>query len=114
MCSETMTLEKYVADNPETKAQLEKQLEDSSNDATTYDVEFEGNCMVITGTISIQYSEDDIAATKKYFDSLSQQNADLQIDLIEESTGLTGLTVRYIFLDAAGNEVFSKEYSKSE
>ena len=84
--NETMTLEKYVADNPETKAQLEKQLEDSSNDA----------------------------ATKKYFDSLSQQNADLQIDLIEESTGLTGLTVRYIFLDAAGNEVFSKEYSKSE
>ena len=53
-----------MADNPETKAQLEKQLEDSSNDATTYDVEFEGNCMVITGTISIQYSEDDIAATK--------------------------------------------------
>ena len=78
------------------------------------DVEFEGNCMVITGTISIQYSEDDIAATEKYFDSLSQQNADLQIDLIEESTGLTGLTVRYIFLDAEGNEVFSKEYSKSE
>ena len=112
--NETMTLEKYVADNPETKDQLEKQLEDSSNDATIYDVEFEGNCMVITGTISIQYSEDDIAATEKYFDSLSQQNADLQIDLIEESTGLTGLTVRYIFLDAEGTEVFSKEYSKSE
>ena len=93
--NETMTLEKYVAENPETKAKVEETLEDNSNELATYDVEFEENSMVVIGTIGLQYSEYDIATTEKTFDAISQQNADPQIDMIEELTGLYGVTVRY-------------------
>lgn len=111
---ETRTLEKYVEGDPEIKTKLEKTLEDQANDLTKYSVEFEENCMVVTGTLSIKYSEYDIATTEKTFEAISQQNADPQLEMIEELTDLSGVTVKYVFIDAEGTELFNKEYNKSE
>lgn len=108
------TLEKCVADDPEIKAQLEKTLEDQSNDLMKYSVEFEENCMVVTGSLGIKTSEYDLATTGKTLEALSQQNADPQLEMIEELTGLSDVTVRYIILDSEGTELFNKEYGKSE
>lgn len=108
------TLEKCVADDPEIKAQLEKTLEDQSSDLMKYSVEFEENCMVVTGSLSIKNSEYDLATTEKTLEALSQQNADPQLEMIEELTGLSDVTVRYIILDSEGTELFNKEYGKSE
>ena len=107
-------LEKTLEDDPEIRAQLEKTMEELPDDLIKYSITFEENCMVVTGTLGIKYSEYDIAATEKTFEAISQQNAEPQLEMIGELTGLSGITVRFVFLDAEGTELFNREYGKSE
>ena len=78
-------------------------------------VDVNGNVVTFTYTYDQTFDEDTIAAMKPEMESamnsMESTFTGVASDL-EEGSGITGVTVKVIYKDAAGTEIYSNEYTK--
>ena len=78
-------------------------------------VDIKGNVITFTYTYDQTFDEDTIAAMKPEMESamnnMESTFTGVASDL-EEGSGITGVTVKVIYKDAAGTEIYSNEYKK--
>ena len=97
------TLEEYINSDSEAQETIDSLSSDGMNVVT------------FTYTYDQTFDEDTIAAMKPEMESamnsMESTFTGVASDL-EEGSGITGVTVKVIYKDAAGTEIYSNEYTK--
>lgn len=113
-CSKPSTLEEYYA-KPIVKEAFEEELNSlkETYSSTYSDIAYSitENKFTYTYTLAEQL-EDAAAAAESLETSLNAESLDAQIADIEKETGITGVSVEYVYLNADGSEIFRKTYTK--
>ncbi len=103
------TLEEYINSDSEAQETIDSLSSDGMN------VDVKGNVVTFTYTYDQTFDEDTIAAMKPEMESamnsMESTFTGVASDL-EEGSGITGVTVKVIYKDAAGTEIYSNEYTK--
>lgn len=103
------TLEEYINSDSEAQETIDSLSSDGMN------VDIKGNVITFTYTYDQTFDEDTIAAMKPEMESamnnMESTFTGVASDL-EEGSGITGVTVKVIYKDAAGTEIYSNEYTK--
>lgn len=111
---ELKTLEDYLANNEEARQEVEKAVKEQSGDDMTVDVAYDGNNVIITSTLKTTYDEETLDAVSKAFDEAGDEFAKTikeSISQIEESTGITGVTMDVIIKNGDGKEIWKDHYT---
>lgn len=99
--------ELYKAAMEEQITQLEETYADTYSDIG---YSLSGNTFTYTYTYKMQI--DDTAGLKKNLESaLTQDAVDDSITALEEETGITGVSVQYIYYNADGTEIYNQTFS---
>ena len=98
------TLEEYINSDSEAQETIDSLSSDGMN------VDIKGNVITFTYTYDQTFDEDTIAAMKPEMES-AMNNMESTFTGVEGS-GITGVTVKVIYKDAAGTEIYSNEYKK--
>ncbi len=99
--------ELYKAAMEEQITQLEETYADTYSDIG---YSLSGNTFTYTYTYKMQI--DDAAGLKKNLESaLTQDAVDDSITALEEETGITGVSVQYIYYNADGTEIYNQTFS---
>lgn len=111
-CSKPSTLEGYYS-KPVIKEAFDEELESlkETYSSTYSDIAYSitENTITYTYTLAEQIDDDAVESLET---SLNAESLDSQIADIEEATGITGISVEYIYLNADGNEIFRKTYTR--
>lgn len=112
-CSKPATVEEFYT-RPAYAAALDEQMESFKTAyASVYsDIGYSisGNTFTYTYTLATQI--DDVAAAKSTLESsLSASDISSAIDDMEDETGLTGITVEYVYYNHDGSEIFRKSFT---
>lgn len=103
------TLEDYINSDSEAQETIDSLSSDGMN------VDVKGNVITFTYTYDQTFDEDTIAAMapemESAMDSMESTFTGVAADL-EEGSGITGVTVKVVYQDAAGTEIYSNEYVK--
>ena len=103
------TLEEYINSDSEAQETIDSLSSDGMN------VDVKGNVVTFTYTYDQTFDEDTIAAMKPEMESamnsMESTFTGVASDL-EEGSGITGVTVKVIYKDSAGTEIYSNEYTK--
>ncbi|MDO4485858.1 MAG: DUF4854 domain-containing protein [Bacillota bacterium] len=107
--SQPSTLEEYINSDSEAK----ETIESMSSEESGLNVTVEDNAIVYTYTYgdTLDSSLLDTVATEieKTIDS-SASTFTTMVDALEEESGIDGITVKVVYLNGDGTEIFSKEY----
>lgn len=107
------TLESYIAEHPEEEESLNAVKNSFTADGVTTDISCTGNTMFFDFIMSDVDDEDTGAALKPDLESFleEQENAYAEIvSTIQEETGIEGIKMIVIFMDANENEIVSGHY----
>ena len=112
--SEPKTLEDYLANNEEARQEVEDAVKEQSGDDMAVDVQYEGNNVIITSTLKTTYDADTLKAVSDAFDGMGNELDNTikeSIAQIEETTGITGVTMDMIVKNGDGKEIWSKHFT---
>jgi|GEM_PF-5565639 len=112
--SEPKTLEEYLANDEAARQEVEEAVKEQSGDEMTVDVAYEGNNVIITSTLKETYDENTLDAVKKAFEGMGDdldRNIKESISQIEESTGITGVTMDVIIKNGDGKEIWKNHFA---
>ena len=112
--SEPKTLEEYLANDEAARQEVEEAVKEQSGDEMTVDVAYEGNNVIITSTLKETYDENTLDAVKKAFEGMGDdldRNIKESISQIEESTGITGVTMDVIIKNGDGKEIWKNHFT---
>lgn len=112
-CSKPSTIEEFYT-RPAYQAALDEQMESFrtaySSMYSDIDYELSGNTFTYTYTLATQI--DDVEGAKQTLESsLSASDVSSAIDDMEEETGITGITVEYVYYNNDGSEIFRKSFT---
>lgn len=114
--SEPKTLEEYLASNDEARQEVEDAVKAQNGDEMTVDVAYDKNNVIITSTLKQTYDEDTLEAVSEAFKANSEdltKTVKESIAQIEESTGITGVSMDVIIKNGDGKEIW-KEHVTNE
>lgn len=111
--SDPSTLEEYVAQDSD----LQEQLDSLADSQEGMAVEIKDNQIIYTYTYPQQIDEDVLDDVKAQFESAMESTASTFEGIAsscEEETGISGITVKVVYLNNDGSEIYSNEYSAAE
>lgn len=111
--SDPSTLEEYVAQDSD----LQEQLDSLADSQEGMAVEIKDNQIIYTYTYPQQIDEDVLDDVKAQFESAMESTASTFEGIAsscEEETGISGITVKVVYLNNDGSEIYSSEYSAAE
>ena len=106
-------LEAFIAEHPEEKESLESVKESFTADGVTTDIEISGNTMFFDFIMADVDDEDTRAALKPDLASFLEEQTEAYSEIvksIEEETGIDGVKMIVIFMDANEEEIVSAHY----
>lgn len=106
-CGEPETLEEYVNNDSEAKQQIE------SMSSSGMDIDITDNTLTYTYTYDQTFDDATIQLMKPEMESaMSSMSSTFEgvADSLEEGSGIENITVKVIYKDAAGTEIYSSEY----
>ncbi|MGN0658710.1 MAG: DUF4854 domain-containing protein [Emergencia sp.] len=110
-CGEPSTLEEYINSDADAKEAIESM--NSSTDEGGMTVEVKGNSIIYTyqfaDTIEADLLDDVKAQFEQYMESAGSTFENIA-STMEEESGIDGITVKVIYLNGDGSEIYSKEY----
>ena len=110
------TLESYLVEHPEERESLEAVKDSFTGDGVRTDISCTGDTLFFDFVMTDVSDEDTMAALKPdldtFLESQTQTYADI-VSSVEEETGLTGIKMIVIFMDANEEEIVSGHYDKS-
>ena len=110
------TLESYISEHPEEKESLEAVKNSFTADGVTTDISCTGDTMFFDFIMSDVDDDETKAALKPDLESFLEEQSDAYAEIvasIEEETGLEGIKMIVIFMDANEEEIVSGHYDKS-
>ena len=112
--SEPKTLQDYMTDNEEARQEVEKAIDAKGSDIMDVDVAYEGNNIIINATLKETYPEDTLEAVSKTMESVAVESESTMrsvIAQIEESSGVSGVSMDVMIKNGDGKQLFSKHYT---
>lgn len=114
-CGKASTLEEFYS-QPKYQSAIEEQYESMrSSYADTYsdmDYKIEGNTFTYTYTFAEQIDDSNLSAMQKNIGDSLSSSVGSTIDGIEEESGITGISVQYIYYNNDGTEIFNETYTE--
>lgn len=107
------TLESFMEENPSVAEEIDNQIE--SSDLYGVTVDYEKNCCILTMKYTETYDE---TVAEQLGKSLEEQDETLaescreSIKLIEDESGLSGISFKVVFLNGDDTVLWEKEYTK--
>lgn len=110
------TLESYIAEHPEEKSSLDAVKDSFTADGVTTDISCTGDTMFFDFIMADVSDEDTKTALKPDLESFLEDQSEAYAEIvasIEEETGLSGIKMIVIFMDANEEEIVSGHYDKN-
>lgn len=111
--AEPKTLEDYLADNEEAQKQIDESLAGMQSEEMSVNVAYEGNKIIITCPLKTTYEGDVANAVRDAYDAAEpdmKASMESSIREIQESTGLSGITIDVIVNNSDGSELWRSSY----
>lgn len=111
--SEPKTLEDYLANNEAARQQVEEAIKAQSGEDMNVDVSYKGNNITMTCTLATTYEEgmiDDVSKAFQDQEDTMKSTIQKSIQQIEESTGITGVSIDLIIKNGDGTEIWKGQY----
>ncbi|MCI7146357.1 MAG: hypothetical protein MR991_07970 [Clostridiales bacterium] len=107
-----MTLESFISDNPEVGEEIDNQIE--SNDLCDISVDYDKNCCIVTMKYKETYEGnlvDQISEAIESQDEALAESCNESIKLIEDESGISGISFKVVFLNGDDTVLWEKEYT---
>lgn len=111
---ESATFEQYVAENPDIQQQVEETISGMENSVLDVEVTYEKNTIIFKYTYIETYDNDEVETMKDMFEEQSSMLETASEQIIEElsdATGLSGITIRFVYFNGDDTEIWSREYA---
>lgn len=112
--TEPSTLEQYMAENPDIQKQVEETISGMENSVVNAEVTYEKNTEIVKCTFIETYDNDEVETMKDMFEeqsSMLETTSEQIIEELSDATGLSGITIRFVYFNGDDTEIWSREYA---
>ena len=106
-----LTLEEFIKENPVYQEVLDTTASSAEDETTAVTIKAEGNVLVYTFKLKEQEEipeEQKIAMSEAFKNQ--ESTLDASIKDMEEGTGVEGIVIRFVYLNADGTEIVNFDY----